>query len=182
MGLILLVVILVIGAMFVGIYNGLVKGRIQVKEGFSGVDVQLKRRHNLIPNLIETCKGYMQHEKGVLEEVTNLRTKVMGATGVEEKAGLESGISRALKTIIAVSENYPDLKANTNFIELQKNLAEIEDEIQLSRRYYNGAVRNYNIKVQSIPGCIVANMFNFVVEPFFEVESAEVKAVPKVQF
>ncbi|HBG62126.1 MAG: hypothetical protein A2Y03_08820 [Omnitrophica WOR_2 bacterium GWF2_38_59] len=178
----LLVVIGIVLAVFTGMYNGLVKGRIQVKEGFSGVDVQLKRRHNLIPNLLETVKGYMKHEKGVLEEVTSLRTKVMGATGVEEKAGLESGISRALKTIFAVSENYPDLKANTTFIELQKNLADIEDEIQLSRRYYNGAVRDYNIKVQSIPSCIVANMFNFTAEPFFEVESAEVRAVPKVQF
>ena len=181
---IILAVVGVVVLAVIGIYNGLVQGRIQVKEGFSGIDVQLKRRHDLIPNLVETVKGYMQHEKGVLENVTRLRSQATGAgpADIKDKAALENGITQALKTIFAVAENYPDLKANQSFSELQKNLSEIEGEIQLARRYYNGTVRDYNIKVQTFPNNILANAFSFKAEEFFEVETATDRAVPEVKF
>ena len=181
-GLIILAILVVVAMASIGIYNGLVQGRIQVKEGWSGIDVQLKRRHDLIPNLIETVKGYMKHEKGVLEEVTRLRSQVSGTVGTQNKAALENSITQALKTIFAVAENYPDLKANQSFSELQKNLGEIEGEIQMARRYYNGTVRDYNIQVQSFPSNIVANVFNFHPEEFFEIDVATERAVPEVKF
>ena len=166
----------------ISVYNRLIQGRIHVKEGWSGIDVQLKRRYDLIPNLVETVKGYMQHERGVLENVTKLRAQVMGTGDLKEKAVLENNLSQALKSIFAVAENYPDLKANQNFIDLQKNLNEIENEIQLARRYYNGTVRNYNTDIQSFPSNIVASMFGFKEADFFEVEGAQERATPQVKF
>lgn len=179
MGIFILFVIIVL-VYAVGTYNGLVKGRTHVHEGWSGIDVQLKRRHDLIPNLVETVKGYMTHERGTLDEVTSLRAKAEGAGDLKEKAALENGISRSFKTIFAVAENYPDLKASQNFMDLQKRLAEIEDEIQLSRRYYNGTVRDYNIKVQSFPSNLVAGSFQFKPAEFFEIETATERAAPQV--
>jgi LemA protein len=163
-------------------YNGLVRLRNLVEEGWSGIDVQLKRRANLIPNLIETVKGYMGHERELLEKVTELRSKAMKAEKVGEKARLEGELSRSLVNVLAVAENYPDLKANQNFLDLQEQLAKIEDEIQMARRYYNGTVRNLNIKIESFPSNIVANLFHFTKAEFFEVEDEADRKVPKVSF
>ena len=178
------VVFIVLAVFVVGVgyyYNTLIQGRIHVKEGWSGIDVQLKRRHDLISNLIEVVKGYAQHEREVLENVIRLRAQSTGEGGVKAKAVLENGITNALKTLFAVVEAYPDLKANQNFIDLSNGLTEIEDEIQLARRYYNGTVRNYNIKVQSFPGNIIAGFFRFAAAEFFEIEISTQRAAPKVQ-
>ena len=166
----------------IAIYNRLVRKKNMVKEGWSGIDVQLKRRANLIPNLIETVKGYMGHERAVLEEVTALRSRSLGAGAPGEKGRIEGALGRSLASLVAVAESYPDLKANQNFMDLQGQLAEIEDKIQLARRYYNGAVRNLNIAVESFPGVIVARMFAFVQAEFFEIDDAGDRAVPEVCF
>ena len=176
------VLILLILGWGIAIYNRLVRQRNLVLEGWSGIDVQLKRRSNLIPNLIATVKGYMGHERGVLEKVTELRSKSMAAGAPGEKGRIEGALSRSLVSLFAVAEGYPDLKANQNFIDLQSQLAEIEDQIQLARRYYNGATRNLNIAVESFPSNIVAQMFTFVRAEFFEIEDAEDRAVPEVKF
>lgn len=178
--IVVIIVLLLIWA--IGIYNSLIRLRNQVKEGWSGIDVQLKRRHDLIPNLVESVKGYQQHEKSTFEEVTNLRNQAMQAQGIEGKAKAESALSLGLGKLFAVAENYPDLKASANFIDLQKNLAEIEDNLQNARRYYNATVRDFNIKVQSFPDNVVANAFHFESEPFFELDGDAEKAVPKVTF
>lgn len=175
----------VVGALLLGamaIYNRLVKNRNLVQEGWSGIDVQLKRRADLIPNLIEAVKGYMGHERGVLEKVTELRTQSLKAGNVGEKAQVEGALGAALAHLFAVAENYPDLKASQNFVELQKTLADIEDQIQLARRYYNGAARNFNILIQSVPSNLVANMFQFTPVEYFEIEEPAERAVPKVSF
>jgi LemA protein len=174
------VVLLLLGA--VAIYNKLVTNKNLVAEGWSGIDVQLKRRNDLIPNLIEAVKGYMGHERGVLEQVTELRAKSLQAAGVGDKARAEGALGAALANLFAVAENYPDLKASQNFIELQKSLADIEDQIQLARRYYNGAARNFNILIQSFPSNLVANTFKFTPVEYFEIEAAAERAVPKVSF
>jgi len=179
---ILIVIILVVGGWLMVSYNGLVRLRNLVEEGWSGIDVQLKRRANLIPNLIETVKGYMGHERELLEKVTELRSKAMKAENVGEKARLEGELSRSLVNVLAVAENYPDLKANQNFLDLQEQLAKIEDEIQMARRYYNGTVRNLNIKIESFPSNIVANIFHFTKAEFFEIEDEADRKVPKVSF
>jgi LemA protein len=174
------VVLLLLGA--VVIYNRLVTNKNMVAEGWSGIDVQLKRRNDLIPNLIETVKGYMGHERGVLDEVTELRAKSLQAAGVGDKARAEGALGAALANLFAVAENYPDLKASQNFIELQKSLADIEDQIQLARRYYNGTARNFNILIQSFPSNLVANTFRFTPVEYFEIEAAAERAVPRVSF
>jgi LemA protein len=178
--LLALIVMALVGA--ITIYNRLVTNRQMVQEGWSGIDVQLKRRADLIPNLIEAVKGYMGHEKGVLEQVTELRTQSMQARNIGEKGRAEGMLSAALGNLFAVAENYPDLKASQNFIQLQQSLADIEDQIQLSRRYYNGAARNLNILVASFPSNLVANMFRFTPAEYFEIEDAADRAVPKVAF
>ena len=175
-----LIVVLLIGV--VAIYNNLVKNKNLVQEGWSGIDVQLKRRADLIPNLLETVKGYMGHERGVLEKVTEMRSQTLKATGVAAKAQAEGALGAALGNLFAVAENYPDLKASQNFMELQKSLAEIEDQIQLSRRYYNGAARNLNILIQSFPSNLIANNFGFTPVEYFEITEAADRAVPKVSF
>ena len=179
---ILIVIIVIVGGWLMVSYNGLVRLRNLVEEGWSGIDVQLKRRANLIPNLIETVKGYMGHERELLEKVTELRSKAMKAENVGEKARLEGELSRSLVNVLAVAENYPDLKANQNFLDLQEQLAKIEDEIQMARRYYNGTVRNLNIKIESFPSNIVANIFHFTKAEFFEIEDEADRKVPKVSF
>jgi LemA protein len=166
----------------VTLYNKLVTNKNLVAEGWSGIDVQLKRRNDLIPNLIETVKGYMGHERGVLEQVTELRTKSQAAQGVADKAQVEGALGAALGKLFAVAENYPDLKASQNFIELQRSLADIEDQIQLARRYYNGAARNFNILIQSFPSNLIASTFQFTTVEYFEIEDAAERAVPKVSF
>ncbi len=163
-------------------YNRLVQARQMAQEGLSGIDVQLKRRADLIPNLIEAVKGYMGHERGVLEKVTELRAKSLQGGTLAEKGQVEGMLSRALGNLFAVAENYPDLKASQNFIELQKALSDTEEQIQLSRRYYNGAVRNLNILVDSFPSNIIARMFGFTAMEYFELEDQADRAVPKVSF
>jgi len=167
---------------FVAVYNSLIRLRNMKEEGWSGIDVQLKRRSNLIPNLLETVKGYMGHERSVLEKVTELRTRSMNATSVGSKIEAESALTMSLGRLFAVAENYPDLKASQNFQDLQKQLAEIEDQIQMARRYYNGTVRNLNVGIETFPNSIVANMFNFEKAVFFEIEDEAERAVPKVDF
>jgi LemA protein len=164
------------------IYNKLVANKNMVAEGWSGIDVQLKRRADLIPNLIESVKGYMGHERGVLDQVTQLRAQSLKAEGVGDKARVEGALGAALGNLFAVAENYPDLKASANFIQLQQSLADIEDQIQLARRYYNGAARNFNILIQSFPSNLVASAFRFTPVEYFEIADAADRAVPKVAF
>ncbi len=166
----------------IAIYNKLVRNRNLVMEGWSGIDVQLKRRANLIPNLIESVKGYMGHEKGVLTEVTELRAKSMAAAAPGARGQAEGALGRALANLFAVAENYPDLKANQSFLDLQSQLAEIEEQVQLARRYYNGATRNLNILVESFPSNLIAGFFKFVQAEYFEIEDEGDRAVPEVKF
>lgn len=183
-GLVILILIVAIAGYAVFVYNNLVSKRQLAQEGWSGIDVQLKRRADLIPNMLETVKGYMGHERETLEAVTNARAAVQGAGGAnpEQRAKAEGLLSAALGKLIAVAEAYPDLKANTNFIEFQDTLRSVEDEIQLSRRYYNGAARNLNIAVESFPSNLVANQFQFTKAEYFELENEADRAVPNVSF
>ncbi len=179
---IILVLVGLIIVVVIAIYNKLVRLKNLVEEGWSGIDVQLKRRSNLIPNLIETVKGYMGHERDLLTKVTELRAQSMSARDVGEKGHLEGLLSRSLANVFAVAEGYPDLKANQNFLDLQTQLSDIEEQIQLARRYYNGTVRNMNIQVESFPSNIVAGVFNFTQAEFFEIEDPADRAVPEVKF
>lgn len=180
---ILLLVVGIAGYAIV-IYNSLVSNRQMVREGWSGIDVQLKRRTDLIPNLMETVKGYMAHERETLDAVVNARAKATSASaaGPEARAKAEGELSAALGRLLAIAEAYPDLKANTTFLEFQTALQGVEDEIQMSRRYYNGAVRNLNIQVESFPSNLVANAFKFEQAEYFELENEAERAVPQVKF
>ena len=180
--IIILVVLLLIIMWLIGMYNGLVKSRQKVKNAWSQIEVQLQRRFDLIPNLVESVKGYMGHESEVLEKVTELRTSWANATSSSEKVELDNQLSGALKTIMAVSENYPDLKANQNFADLQANLKETENKISFSRQFYNDAVTMYNTKLEVFPSNIIANMFAFKPETLFNVENAEARQNVKVDF
>lgn len=183
-GLIILLLIVAAAGYAIIVYNNLVKNRQLTEEGWSGIDVQLKRRADLIPNMLETVKGYMTHEKDTLEAVTNARAAVHGAGGAnpEERGRLEGILSGALGKLIAVAESYPDLKANTTFLEFQDALQTVEDEVQLARRYYNGAVRNLNVAVESFPSNIFANLFKFFKAEYFELENDSDRATPTVKF
>ena len=163
------------------LYNRLVKGRLMVSEGYSGIDVQLKRRHNLIPNLVSTVQGYANFERGVLENVTRLRSQLAEDKPLKETAKRENELSSSLKHLFAVAENYPDLKASQSFLELQKQLTDIEDTIQKARRYYNATVRDYNIRVQSFPSLIVAKLFAFKAAEFFQLVTSSESEVPRVE-
>jgi LemA protein len=164
------------------LYNALVKSKNQVEEGWSGIDVQLKRRADLIPNLVESVKGYATHEQDVLEGVTRARAAVNAAEGVDAAGKAENMLTSALRQLFAVAEAYPDLKADENFQQLQDQLAEVEDQIQKSRRYYNGAVRQLNTKVELFPSNIVAAQFKFQQAEYFEIENPQSREVPKVDF
>jgi len=166
----------------VAIYNRLVKGRNMVGEGLSGIEVQLKRRANLIPNLVETVKGYMAHEKTTLEEVTRMRTRCLDAASLGDKGQAEGMLTAALGRLFAVAENYPELKADKNFADLQRSLEEVEEKIQLSRRYYNGTARQLNILVESFPSNLVARNFGFATVEYFEIEEPGDRQVPQVDF
>ena len=161
-------------------YNLLIRDRNRINEAWSGIDVQLKRRHNLIPALVETVKAYSTHERSLFIEVTEKRAKSEGIENLREKATAETDLSGMLKNIFAVVEDYPDLKANVNFLDLQYQLKEIEDSLQYSRRYFNGTVRDYNIRVESFPGNIVALIFNFNVKDFFEITLSTERKAPEV--
>ena len=162
-------------------YNGLVTLRNRVKEAWSDIDVQLKRRYDLIPNLVEVVKGYASHEKETLERVITARNVAMSANGAKEKGEAENVLSGALKNLFALSENYPDLKASTNFLELQRELTDTENKIQAARRFYNGNVKDFNTKIEMFPTNIVANMFNFKTNDFFSIADEE-KENPQVKF
>jgi len=179
--LIILIVVGVIALFVIFTYNRLVALRNRVKEAFSDIDVQLKRRYDLIPNLVNTVKGYAAHEKGVFEKVTEARTRAMGATGMHDKAAAENMLTGALKSLFAVAEAYPDLKASANFVELQRELRDTEDKIQASRRFYNTNVMSLNTMIESFPPSVIAGMFGFKKEEFFELEEAA-KEAPKVSF
>ena len=179
---IILIILILIVVWFIGIYNSLIRKRNQVKEAASDIEVQLKRRYDLIPNLVETVKGYASHEKQVFENVTAARAQAMSAQGFKEKAKAENSLSNTLKTLFAVAENYPELKANANFLDLQRELADTENKIQAARRFYNSNVLEFNTKIETFPSNIVANLFRFEKAEFFEAEKPEEKEPVKVQF
>jgi len=175
-------IIVIVGLFVIGIYNSLIRLRNRVKNAWSQIDVQLKRRHNLIPNLIETAKGYMQHERGTLETVTDARSRAMGARGVGDTSKAEGELSGAMSKFFLVVENYPDLKANQNFLSLQEELTSTENKIAFARQAYNDQVLFYNNKIQMFPSNVVAGMFTFKAQEFFEIEEETEKEVPKVSF
>lgn len=164
------------------LYNGLVRKRNTVEEAWSGIDVQLKRRTDLIPNLVSTVKGYAAHEQGTLEDIVRLRGQAQHVQGVGETAHTQELLGAALNKLFALAENYPDLKANTTFLQLQSALQEIEEQVQLARRYYNGAVRELNIAIEAFPSNLIAQRFGFTKAEFFELENAAERSVPKVAF
>jgi LemA protein len=170
---IILAIVVVIAIFIWATYNSLVTLRVRVEEAWSDITVQLKRRLDLIPNLVETVKGYAAHESGVFQKVTEARTSVMNATGVKDTAAAENELEGTLKSLFAVAESYPDLKASANFVELQKELTDTEDKIQASRRFYNSGVVALNTKIQTFPHNIVASMFKFDNREFFELDEAE---------
>jgi len=181
---ILYIVLAIVGVILIwliALYNGLIKLRNRTDEAYSDVDVQLKRRYDLIPNLMETVKGYMQHEATTLQKVTEARTQAMHAGSITDKAKAENQLSETLKSLFAVSENYPDLKASQNFLQLQDELSDTENKIQAARRFYNGQVRDFNIKIQTFPNNLMAGMLNFKKYEFFEADEKEKENV-KVKF
>ncbi len=182
--IIVVLVIAVILALFViSAYNGLVRARNEVKSAWSSIDVQLKRRYDLIPNLVETVKGYAGHERQTLEAVVKARQQAVSFTGsVEERSKVENVLTQTLRSLFALAEAYPDLKANQNFLALQEELASTENKIGFARQYYNDAAMHYKNRVEMFPGNIVAGMFNFKSEPFFELESAAERVAPQVKF
>jgi LemA protein len=180
-GLILIIIIAVLALWAVAIYNGLIKLKNRVDEAWSDINVQLKRRYDLIPNLINTVKGYAAHEKELFEKVTEARTQAMGAQNPADKEKAENMLSGTLKSLFAVAENYPDLKANQNFLELQRELTDTEDKIQASRRFYNGNVRDFNTKIEIFPNNIFAGILHFVKRDFFQADASEKENV-KVEF
>jgi len=178
---ILLVILVIIVIWVIAMYNGLITLKNRTDEAWSDIDVQLKRRYDLIPNLINTVKGYAAHEKEVFEKVTEARTQAMNAGSTGEKMQAENALSGTLKSLFAVAENYPDLKANQNFLELQKELTDTENKIMASRRFYNGNVRDFNTKLQVFPTNLMAGTLGFSQREFFEMAEGE-KAVPEVKF
>lgn len=180
--LVLVIVLLVIGLIIAGMYNSLVQLRVRADSAWSDIDVQLKRRHDLIPNLVETVKGYAAHEKGTFENVARYRSAAMSATSVEERGQAEGMLTQALRGLLAVAEQYPQLRASEQFQALQGSLNQLEDALQNSRRYYNAVVRDLNTKIQSFPTNIIAGMFNFQQRQFFEITDATERNVPAVKF
>jgi LemA protein len=166
------------------VFNRLVRTRQMANEAWSGIDVQLKRRSDLVPNLVEAVKGYAAHERSVLDEVTRLRAaaRALPADDIASRAQAEGALSLALGKLVALAENYPDLKASANFLDLQQQLSQLETELQMARRYYNGAVRNQNVLVQSFPGNLVAGLYGFTQRDYFELSSEGERAVPQVGF
>ena len=177
----ILIIVAAVILWLISIFNRLIRLKNRVKEAFSDIDVQLKRRHDLIPNLVETVKGYATHEKELFEKVTTARANAVNAKGVEEKGKAENMLSQTLKSIFAVAENYPDLKASQNFLKLQDELSDTENKIQAARRFYNGNVRDFNTKIEVFPNNLVAGMLGFKNFEFFQAESKEKENV-KVKF
>ncbi len=179
---IILAIVAIIIIAIISIYNGLVQARMKVDNAWSQIDVQLQRRFDLIPNFVETVKGYMTHEKETFEKIAALRTSWANASSVSEKAELDGQLSSTLKTIMAVSESYPELKANQNFSELSEELRNTENKISFSRQFYNDTVTMYNTKIQVFPSNIIAGMFNFTARDLFKTESDEARKNVKVDF
>lgn len=180
---IILGVIAFLVAAFISIYNGLIRKRNRSEEAWSDIEVQLKRRYDLIPNVVQTVKGYAAHEKGVLENVTKARNQAMGAKTAEERTAAENTLTSTLKTLFAVAESYPDLKANANFLDLQRELADTENKIQSARRFYNNNVMDLNTSVESFPSNIIAGMFGFTKKEFFDLDEKPAEREPvKVAF
>ncbi len=185
MGMFFLLPLILIAAIVmwaIGLYNSLVGLRQQVKNAWSQIDVQLKRRYDLIPNLVETVKGYAAHEKGTFESVVQARNAAMAATGVQQQAQAENMLTGALRQLFALSESYPDLKANQNFLALQEELSGTENRIAFSRQHYNDITAQYNTRVQSFPANLIANAMGFKLEEFFEMEDAAQRQAPQVKF
>lgn len=180
--IIVLAIIAVIVIWIVGMYNGLVRLRNQVKNAWSQIDVQLKRRHDLIPNLVETAKGYMKHERETLEEITKARNLAVQANTVAEHGKAEGQLNEALSRFLLVVENYPDLKASQNFLALQEELTTTENKVGFSRQFYNDQVLKFNTRIESVPTNIIAGMFNFKQAEFFEIETPAEREAPKVSF
>ena len=180
--IVVLIVVVLLVIFVIGIYNALVRLRNQVDNSWSQIDVQLKRRHDLIPNLVETAKGYMKHERETFEAITNARSQAMGAKSVADSAKAEGALGEALSKFLLVVENYPDLKANQNFLSVQEELTSTENKISFARQSYNDQVLFFNNKIQMFPSNIIANMFNFSKRDFFELEVAAEREVPKVSF
>lgn len=174
--------IVLIVVWIVAVFNGLITRKNRVDEAWSDIDVQLKRRYDLIPNLVATVKGYAKHEASVFEKVTEARALAMGAQSLAEKAKTENALSQTLKSLFAVAESYPDLKASQNFLQLQDELTDTEDKIQAARRFYNGNVRDFNTAIQTFPSTIIAGMLNFKSRDFFELAEAAARETPKVTF
>ena len=183
--MITLIILAVIAIFFfygISIYNRLVKLKTMVEEAWSSIDVMLKKRHDLIPNLVETVKGYATHERETFDSVTRARAAAMGANTIQEKEAAEKNLNQAMMNLNAVAEQYPDLKANTNFLQLQGELSALEGDIEKSRRYYNGTVRENNILVDTFPSNILANMFKFTKSTFFELDNVAERIVPSIKF
>lgn len=183
-GTLTLIILVAVAAYAIVVYNALVRARQMVQEAWSGIDVQLKRRTDLIPNLVETVKGYAAHEKEALERVTEMRSRAQGvpAGDIQGRAAAEGLLSQALGRLMAVAEAYPDLKASQNFADLQRSLETTEREVQMARRYYNGSVRELNTKVESFPSNLVASRFNFTKAEYFELDDANDRKLPEVRF
>jgi len=181
--IVILVIVVGLGLFVVSVYNGLVRARNEVKNAWSSIDVQLKRRHDLIPNLIETVKGYAAHERGTLDAVVKARQQAVSFTGsVEERGKVENMLTQSLRSLFAVAEAYPDLKANQNFLKLQEELSGTENKIGFARQYYNDATMRYKNRIEMFPSNVIAGMFNFQPEPFFQLEESGERAVPQVKF
>ena len=181
-GLVIVVLLLIIGITLVGIYNGLVQLRVRAENAWADIDVQLKRRYDLIPNLVETVKGYAAHEKGTFENVAKFRSAAMAATTPAEKSEAEGQLTYALRGLLAVAESYPQLRASEQFQSLQGSLSSLEDTIQNARRYYNAVVRDFNTKIQSFPSNIIAGMFNFQQKQFFDITEPSQREPVAVKF
>ena len=182
-GIILLLIVIVVGIWIVSLYNNLVRSRNQVKNAWAQIEVQLKRRHDLIPNLVETAKGYLKHERETLESVTKARQQALNISdSIAQQAQLENILSQSLKSLFAVAEHYPDLKANQNFLALQEELASTENKIGFSRQFYNDSVLTYNNRTEMFPSNVLAGMFQFHREEFFEIEVPQEREVPEVKF
>jgi len=179
---IVLAVVIVVILWFIALYNGLIKLKNRVDESWSDIDVQLKRRYDLIPNLVQTVKGYAKHERELFEKVTQARSQAMQAQNMHDKAKAENMLSETLKSLFAVAENYPDLKASANFAQLQDELSDTENKIQAARRFYNGLVRDYNTKIQIFPNNLFAGMLGFGQREFFEVDSEDERKNVEVKF
>lgn len=180
-GPVAIIVVVVLAIWFVVIYNRFVRLRNLMREAWSGIDVQLKRRHDLIPNIVETVKGYTGHERTVFEEVAALRGGSLESENLRQRGDAENALTHSIKSLFAVAEAYPELKASEQFLTLQRTLTEVEEQIQFARRYYNGAVRNFNIPVQSFPGNLIAGIFHYRPEDYFEIELATQREAPQVR-